>query len=89
MKLYSQTSGNNETGLRYMVRYTILLERGERNYPAYCPDLRGVIATGTTKKETIARMQDAIVFHLEGLCKMSHEIPPPTDKPVMLNYIIS
>jgi predicted RNase H-like HicB family nuclease len=44
---------------------------------------------GTTKKETIAQMQDAIRFHLEGLCKMSQEIPTPTDKPVMLNYIIS
>jgi predicted RNase H-like HicB family nuclease len=72
-----------------MVRYTILLEPGERNYPAYCPDLSGVISTRTTKKETIAQMQDAIRFHLEGLCKMSQEIPPPTDNPVMLNYIIS
>jgi len=32
-----------------MVKYTILLERGERNYSAYCPDLPCVIATGKTK----------------------------------------
>jgi len=63
-----------------MVKYTILLERGERNYSAYCPDLPGVIATGKTKKETIAQMQGAIQFYLEGLRKMSQEIPPPTTK---------
>jgi predicted RNase H-like HicB family nuclease len=63
-----------------MVKYTILLERGERNYSAYCPDLPGVIATGKTKKETIAQMQGAIQFHLEGLRKMRQEIPTPTTK---------
>jgi predicted RNase H-like HicB family nuclease len=63
-----------------MVKYTILLERGERNYSAYCPDLPGVIATGKTKKETIAQMQGAIQFYLEGLRKMSQEIPTPTTK---------
>jgi predicted RNase H-like HicB family nuclease len=78
--LYSQTSWIEETGLKLMVRYTILLEQGERNYSAYCPDLPGVIATGTTKKETIARMQDAIVFHLEGLRKIKQKIPAPTTK---------
>jgi predicted RNase H-like HicB family nuclease len=63
-----------------MVKYTILLERGARNYSAYCPDLPGVIATGKKRKETIAQMQDAIQFHLEGLRKMSQEIPAPTTK---------
>jgi predicted RNase H-like HicB family nuclease len=63
-----------------MVKYTILLEKGERNYSAYCPDLPGVIATGKTKKETIIRMQEAIVFHLEGLRQLKQKIPAPTTK---------
>ena len=31
-----------------MVRYTIIIEKGEENYSAYCPDLPGVVAAGET-----------------------------------------
>ena len=50
-----------------MSKYTIIIEKAEENYSAYCPDLPGCIATGRTEEETIQRMKEAIEFHIEGL----------------------
>ncbi len=49
------------------MKYTIIIEKAEENYSAYCPDLPGCIATGRTEEETIQRMKEAIEFHIEGL----------------------
>lgn len=43
-----------------MARYMVIIERGERNYSAYCPDLPGVVAAGETEAETIELMKEAI-----------------------------
>ncbi|AFD00730.1 hypothetical protein Mtc_1990 [Methanocella conradii HZ254] len=57
-----------------MVKYMIIIEKAKNNYSAYCPDLPGVIATGKTK-ETIEKMREAIIFHIEGLKREKMEIP--------------
>ena len=61
-----------------MNRYTIIIEKGERNYSAYCPDLPGVAAAGETEEETVELMVEAIEFHLKGLKEENHPIPKPT-----------
>ena len=61
-----------------MTNYTIILENGEGNYSAYCPDLPGVVAAGETEEETVELMKDAIEFHLEGLKEENLPIPKPT-----------
>jgi len=61
-----------------MTRYTIIIEKGEGNYSAYCPDLPGVVAAGETEDETVELMKEAIVFHLEGLKEENLPIPEPT-----------
>ena len=61
-----------------MTKYAIIIEKGERNYSAYCPDLPGVVAAGKTEEETIELMKDAIEFHLEGLKEDNLPIPKPT-----------
>jgi predicted RNase H-like HicB family nuclease len=61
-----------------MIRYTIIIEKGERNYSAYCPDLPGVIAAGQTMEETEKLMRKAIEFHLEGLKEENLPVPEPT-----------
>ena len=61
-----------------MTRYTIIIEKGEGNYSAYCPDLPGVIAAGETEEETVELMEEAIEFHLEGLKEENLPIPEPT-----------
>jgi predicted RNase H-like HicB family nuclease len=61
-----------------MTKYTIIIEKGEGNYSAYCPDLPGVVAAGETEEETAELMKEAIEFHLEGLREDKIPIPEPT-----------
>ena len=61
-----------------MAEYTIIIERGEQNYSAYCPDLPGVVAAGETEEETEELMKEAIEFHLGGLKEEKLPIPEPT-----------
>ncbi len=55
----------------------MVIERGERNFSAYVPDLPGCIATGTTRDETVERMRAAIALHIEGLEADGEPIPEP------------
>lgn len=60
-------------------RYLILVEGGPpSNYSAWSPDLPGCTATGDTFEECVARMKEAIGFHLEGLAEDGEPIPQPT-----------
>lgn len=60
-------------------QYLILIEGGPpSNYSAWCPDLPGCAATGTTIEECEREMREAIAFHLEGLTEDGGPIPPPT-----------
>lgn len=61
-----------------MTRYTIIIEKGEGNYSAYCPDLPGVVAAAKTEEETVELIEEAIESHLEGLKVESLPIPEPT-----------
>ncbi len=67
-----------------MAEYTIIIERAEGNYSAYCPDLPGCIATGSTVEETTQRMKEAIKFHLEGLKEGEIAIPEPSTRAVSI-----
>lgn len=49
-----------------------------RNWSAYSPDVRGVIATGETLNECIAIFREALDFHLDGL-KQDRLPLPKTD----------
>lgn len=63
-----------------MLKYIIVIERAENNFSAYCPDLPGCIATGSTVEETIEEIKKAIMFHIEGLKKEKLPIPEPSTK---------
>jgi predicted RNase H-like HicB family nuclease len=63
-----------------MAKYTIIIEKGERNYSAYCPDIPGVVAAGETEEETLELMKEAIEFHLDGLKEGNLPIPKPTTR---------
>ena len=60
-----------------MAKFTIIIEKGEVNYSAYCPDLPGVVSAGITE-ETAELMKEAIQVHLEGLKEDRIPIPKPT-----------
>ncbi len=57
--------------------YLVVVERAERNYAAYVPDLPGCVVTGDTREETIELMRGAIALHLDGLRADGEPIPEP------------
>ncbi len=63
-----------------MFKYPVIIEKAESNYSAYSPDLPGCVSTGTTLKETLSQMRDAIQFHIEGLKKEGLDISEPSTK---------
>ena len=57
--------------------YLVVIERGERNFSAYVPDLPGCAATGATREEVVERMRAAIALHLDGMRADGEPIPEP------------
>ncbi len=60
------------------MRYAVVIERAERNYSAYVPDLPGCIAPGETVKEVEREIREAIRFHIEGLKQDGLPVPAPS-----------
>lgn len=61
-----------------MKEYTVIFERGKRNWSAFVPDLPGCIATGRTRKHIERMIHEAIEFHIEGLRSHGEAVPAPT-----------
>lgn len=59
------------------MKYLIILEPTNTGFSAYSPDLDGCVAAGDDRAETIALMQGAIAFHIEGLAAEGLPIPLP------------
>lgn len=63
------------TGVKH---YTVIYERGKRNWSAYVPDLPGCVATGKSRQEIERMIREAIEFHIEGMRTHNEAIPEPT-----------
>ncbi len=61
-----------------MYKYLVLVEKGERNYSAYAPDVPGCVSAGDTVDETLHNFQEALKLHLEGLFEDGDPAPPST-----------
>ena len=57
------------------MKYIVILEKAEKNWAAYSPDVPGCVATGATKEETAQHMREALGFHLEALREKGLPIP--------------
>lgn len=62
------------------MRYAVVIEKAEKNYSAYVPDLPGCIATGLTIKEVETEIREAIAFHIEGLREDGYVVPAPSSQ---------
>jgi predicted RNase H-like HicB family nuclease len=62
------------------MRYAVVIEKGERNYSAYVPDLPGCVSVGDTLEEAKAEIREAIEFHLDGMREDGLPIPAPTSR---------
>jgi len=58
-----------------MYRFLIIIEKANKNYSAYSPDLPGCIATGKTREEAEQNMHEAIEMHIQGLLEDGLPIP--------------
>jgi predicted RNase H-like HicB family nuclease len=62
------------------MRYAVVIEKGERNYSAYVPDLPGCVSVGDTPEQVKAEIREAIEFHLEGMREDGLPIPKPSSR---------
>ncbi|MBI5361285.1 MAG: type II toxin-antitoxin system HicB family antitoxin [Planctomycetes bacterium] len=58
-----------------MHRFLIIVEKANKIYSAYCPDLPGCIATGATRAEAEQNMYEAIEMHINGLLEDKQPLP--------------
>jgi predicted RNase H-like HicB family nuclease len=59
------------------MRYLVVIEKGERNYSSYVPDLPVCVSVGKTLKELRDQTAKAIVFHIECLLEDEDTVPVP------------
>ncbi len=48
-------------------KLTLIIEKTDGNYSAYCPEIPGCIATGANEEEAYNNMVEALKFHIEGM----------------------
>ena len=60
------------------MQYAMIVEKGERNYSAYFPDLPGCVATAQTLEELKQAMREALELHLRGMREDGLPIPEPS-----------
>ena len=60
-----------------MARYklSVVIERDENGYFAFCPELQGCYTQGSTYEEVVENIKDAIKLHIEDRIANSEEIP--------------
>ena len=61
-----------------MKEYTVIYERGAKNWSAYVPDLPGCVATAKTQSTLERMVREAIEFHIEGMQLHGETVPEPT-----------
>ena len=59
------------------MKYTVIVEKGESSYGAFVPDLPGCVAVGEDREQTLRLIEEAMIFHIEGLRAEGLPVPPP------------
>lgn len=59
------------------MRYAVVIEKGEKNYSAYVPDVPGCVSAGNTVDETLQNIREALLFHFDGMREDGDAIPNP------------
>jgi len=60
------------------MQYAMIVEKGEKNYSAYFPDLPGCVATAKRLDELKQAMREALELHLRGMREDGLPIPEPS-----------
>jgi predicted RNase H-like HicB family nuclease len=59
-------------------RLIVLVEKGEKNYGAYAPDVPGCGSTGSTPEEALANIKEALESHFEAMLEIGEPLPQVT-----------
>jgi predicted RNase H-like HicB family nuclease len=59
-------------------RFSVVIEKDQEGFFAYCPELQGCYTQGTTYEETLENIKDAIRLHVEDCLNRGEPIPAPT-----------
>ncbi len=68
------------------MKYPVIIERANKNYSAYLPDVPGCVATGKTGEEAGKNIIEALELHFEGLIEAGLPIPEPKSE---ADYVVS
>ena len=60
-----------------MMRYMVVIERGDSSWGAHVPDLPGCVAVGESRDEVIGLIREAIALHIDGLKREGLPVPKP------------
>ena len=56
-------------------RFSVVIEKDEDGYTAFCPELQGCYSQGETYEEVLENIRDAIRLHLDELIESGEKIP--------------
>jgi len=66
-------------------RFSVIVEKDEDGYFAYCPDLQGCYTQGDTFEEAVTNIKDAIKLHVED--RLASNEPITTSEIVSLSSL--
>jgi len=66
------------------MRYLVVIEETETGFSAYVPDLQGCISVAETRSDIENNIQEAIIFHLEGMKEDGMDAPLPKTEALSL-----
>ncbi|HLG23064.1 MAG TPA: type II toxin-antitoxin system HicB family antitoxin [Candidatus Manganitrophaceae bacterium] len=58
-------------------RFSVVVEKDQEGYFAFCPELQGCYTQGETYEEVLENIKDAIRLHVEDRKEAGEEIPQP------------
>jgi predicted RNase H-like HicB family nuclease len=74
-------AGGPEEGREWrMMRYMVVIERGEASWGAHVPDLPGCVAVGETSAELLHLISEAMELHIDGLKQDGLAVPAPSSE---------
>ena len=59
------------------MKYSVVIEKGPRNYSAYAPDLPGCVAAAESKEEVSKLIAEAVEIYVEEMMKDGLPLPVP------------
>lgn len=69
-------------------RFSVVVEKDEDGYFAFCPELQGCYTQGDTYEEALEYIRDAIRIHLEDRIESGEKIPQPESVSLTLLEVV-